>query len=89
LMSKLITPWVEEEMASTSRIKKAGRHVSQNEGLIFEETAFAGRGFLEDQTFILADVPSRFLDAASRCHLFFHPRCNQLAHQLILQRASG
>ena len=34
-----------EEIALTDRIKKAGRHVSQNEGLIFEESAPGKRGF--------------------------------------------
>ena len=34
-----------EDMAPTNRIKKAGRHVSQNEGLIFEESAHGKRGF--------------------------------------------
>src|ERR1700692_1515969 len=32
-------------MPLTDRIKKAGRHVSQNEGLIFEESAPGKRGF--------------------------------------------
>src|SRR6202140_121383 len=32
------------EMALTDRIKKAGRHVSQNEGLIFEQSAPGKRG---------------------------------------------
>src|SRR4029077_16024253 len=33
------------EMVLIDRIKKAGRHVSQNEGLIFEESAPGKRGF--------------------------------------------
>src|ERR1700730_12396508 len=32
-------------MAVTNRIKKAGRHVNQNEGLIFEASAPGKRGF--------------------------------------------
>src|SRR6202030_4318398 len=34
-----------EEITLIDRIKKAGRHVSQNEGLIFEESAPGKRGF--------------------------------------------
>src|ERR1700680_3203619 len=36
---------IKEEMAVTNRIKIAGRQVSQNEGLIFEESAPGKRGF--------------------------------------------
>src|SRR5579864_956903 len=34
-----------EQMALTDRIKNAGRHVSRDEGLIFEESAPGKRGF--------------------------------------------